>query len=181
MMRLMRGLTLILSAFLAANTLTLAINRTDAAEAQQNDQRQSQIDPTVVSDLTKWIVQKTGWTVSTPPPIRLASNEQLKTVYFGSGFEPNGIEMHSLYARESDVIYLRDTWKSTDLFDRSLLLHELVHHLQRLNGVKTACPEEYEGQAYHLQIEWLREQGVKEPYKLLGLTQLDIDSLSQCQ
>jgi len=43
-----------------------------------------------------------------------------------------------------------------------------------------ACPEEYEAQAYQLQIEWLREQGIQDPYKLLGLTELAIDSLSQC-
>ena len=179
--RLTRGLTLILSAFLVASTLTLTINGTDAAEAQQTEQGQGQIDPAVVSDLTRWIIQKTRWTISTTPSIRLGSNEQLITLYFGSGFEPNGIEMHSLYSRKSHVIYLRNTWKSATIVDRSLLLHELVHHLQLLNGMKVACPEEYEAQAYHLQIEWLREQSVNEPYKLLGLTKFDIDGLSQCQ
>jgi len=88
--------------------------------------------------------------------------------------------MHSLYSRETHIVYLRDTWNPDNLFDRSLLVHELVHHLQMLNKLRMACPEEYEAQAYQLQIEWLREQGIQDPYKLLGLTELAIDSLSQC-
>lgn len=144
-------------------------------------QRQKQIDPTVVLDSMKWIVGKTGWTHAVAPIVRLVSNAQLKTLYFGRGFEPEGIQMHSLYSREDHIVYLIDTWKSDNPFDRSLLVHELVHHLQMLNNVRTACPEEYEEQAYHLQIEWLREQGIQYPHKLLGLTELAIGGLSQCQ
>ena len=145
-----------------------------------DDKRQSRINLPLVFDFMKWIVGKTRWTHSEPPAVRLVSNTQLKTLYFGFGFEPEAIQMHSLYSRETHIVYLRDTWNPDNLFDRSLLVHELVHHLQMLNKLRMACPEEYEAQAYQLQIEWLREQGIQDPYKLLGLTELAIDSLSQC-
>jgi hypothetical protein len=44
-------------------------------------------------------------------------------------------------------VYLPDTWRPADFRDRSNLLHELVHHAQRLNMVFVACPGHIERQA----------------------------------
>ena len=39
----------------------------------------------------------------------------------------------------------------------------------------------YERQAYDLQIKWLREQGVDDPYALIGINELGIYMLSVCR
>ena len=41
----------------------------------------------------------------------------------------------------------------------SVLVHELVHHLQEASGQRPACPAERERDAYALQERWLRRFG----------------------
>jgi len=64
---------------------------------------------------------------------------------------------------------------------KSALLHELVHHVQRSNNMEMPCVAAYEWQAYDLQIKWLREQGVEDPYALIGINELGIYMLSVCR
>jgi len=63
----------------------------------------------------------------------------------------------------------------------ALRSYELVHHLQQLNNVKAPCLAANEPQAYHLEIEWVREQGIEDPYKFLDIDEFTISLLSQCQ
>ena len=68
-----------------------------------------------------------------------------------------------------------------DLRDRSYLLHELVHHLQALNNVKAPCLAAYELPTFELQLEWLRENGIQDPYKFLDIDEFTIILLSECE
>lgn len=97
-----------------------------------------------------------------------------------TGGEPTDLNIEALYSNKDRTVYLSTDWRPNDLRDRSALLHELVHHLQYLNGIKASCPQEYEWQAYHLQVDWLHEQGVEDPLELLGVSPLFIYLLSQC-
>jgi len=128
--------------------------------------------------LIDWIVARTHWTVHATPPIRLIPPAEIKTMFAGE--KPTDLNIESLYSNKDHVIYLSNRWNSNALRDRSALLHELVHHLQYLNGVKVACPEEYEWQAYHLQADWLHEQGVEDPLNLIGISPLFIYMLAHC-
>ena len=130
------------------------------------------------SALTAWIIGRTRWTAHEVPPIRLVSSAQLKQMY--SGGIPTDLVIGAAYSDRDHVIYLSEHWRPNNLRDRSALLHELVHHLQYLNGVKATCPHEYEWQAYHLQVDWLREQGVEDPLEFLGISPMFIYSLSAC-
>jgi hypothetical protein len=58
--------------------------------------------------------------------------------------------------------------------------HELVHHLQYLNKVTSACPGDAEYQAIEPQISWLREHGLRDPLGLLDIDSLTILMLRQC-
>lgn len=151
----------------------------------KNSETPSKLMPTIVAGFIDWIVGKTGWATSGTPLIRLASNAQLAKMFYGwddklNNDDLNGIHMHGLYSRKNRIIYLIDTWNPDNLFDRSLLLHELVHYLQMQNKVEADCTEQYEAQAYHLQIAWLREQGIQDPYKFLTLSELEIAVISEC-
>jgi hypothetical protein len=128
--------------------------------------------------LMAWIVTQTHWTVYSTPPIRLIPPAEIKAMFAGE--KPTDFNIESIYSNKDHIVYLSDRWNPNALRDRSALLHELVHHLQYLNEVKAACPQEYEWQAYQLQAEWLHEQGVEDPLKLIGVNPLFIYMLAHC-
>ena len=43
------------------------------------------------------------------------------------------------------------------------------------------CTAAHERLAYDLQIKWLREQGVDDPYALIGINELGIYMVSVCR
>jgi len=145
-----------------------------------NDKGAVQLEPNVVTGLIAWIVAKTGWVVQEPPPIRFVPQTQLDEMYCSGNSSSNDIHPCALYSNKSHMIYLPEKWNSNDLHDRSALLHELVHHLQALNNVKATCLAAFEPQAFDLQFEWLREQGIQDPYNFLGINRLTILIISQC-
>ena len=61
----------------------------------------------------------------------------------------------SLYNNESKTIFLLDGWTGKTPAELSILVHEMVHHLQNVGQLKFACPEEREELAYKAQDSWL--------------------------
>jgi hypothetical protein len=61
----------------------------------------------------------------------------------------------SLYSTESKTIYLPNGWKGKTPGELSMLVHEMVHHLQNVGQLKFACPQEREKLAYKAQDGWL--------------------------
>jgi len=68
-------------------------------------------------------------------------------------------DVHALYDSLSDTIYLPADWEPASPADVSILVHELVHHLQAQSGAKFACPQERERLAYKAQARWLEQMG----------------------
>jgi hypothetical protein len=56
-----------------------------------------------------------------------------------------------------------------------------VHHVQNVNNMMLPCIAAYERQAFELQISWLREQGVADPYGLIGTNELGVYLVSACR
>ena len=54
-------------------------------------------------------------------------------------------------------------------------------NVQRFNKIDLPCAAAYERPAYDLQIKWLREQGVDDPYDLIKTNELGIYMLSVCR
>ena len=125
-----------------------------------------------------WIVAQTGLSAPDHPPIRFATATEMAMRY-GSP-ENSGLELQALYSRTEGAIYLPRQWLPDDLRQKSALLHELVHHVQKSNNMDLPCVAAYERQAYDLQIKWLREQGVDDPYALIGINGLGIYIVSVC-
>lgn len=138
------------------------------------------VDPAKdVALMVTWIAEKTAWAIREAPPIRFVPYADLVKI-FGGG-KPTDFHVEGLYSDEDHIIYLSDAWHADDLHDRSVLLHELVHHLQYLNHMKATCASEYEWQAVELQVAWLREQGVEDPLSLMGVSRLFLYMLRQCE
>jgi Domain of unknown function (DUF6647) len=126
-----------------------------------------------------WIVAQTGLSAPAHPPVYFITVAEM--AIRAESPENNGLELQALYDRNERSIYLPRDWQPSDLRQKSALLHELVHHVQRFNNVDLPCISAYERPAYDLQIKWLREQGVDDPYDLIRINELSIYMLSACR
>ena len=61
----------------------------------------------------------------------------------------------AIYVDFERVIYLSDRWTDGEIAYLSVLVHEMVHHMQNLAGLKYACSQEREKLAYTAQEQWL--------------------------
>ena len=69
-------------------------------------------------------------------------------------------EVVALYDNHRSTILLPDDWDSTSPADQSVLVHEMVHHLQNLGKLKFDCPQARENTAYLAQAKWLERFGL---------------------
>jgi Domain of unknown function (DUF6647) len=66
-----------------------------------------------------------------------------------------GPEVEALYDDASRTIYLDEKWTGSTPREMSVLVHEMVHHLQHAAGMKYECPQAREKLAYAAQDRWL--------------------------
>ena len=114
----------------------------------------------MIDELLHWIGKRGGLEVDTvraaPPRILIADVGE----WLGSdkgGFEV-AVDWAGAWDPELGAIVLVWPWSAGDLFDRSVLLHELVHAVQSANG-RNLCDPLAEREAYSLQARWLAERG----------------------
>jgi hypothetical protein len=67
---------------------------------------------------------------------------------------PDG-DVVAVYSDATHTIYLAEGWTGTTPAELSVLVHEMVHHLQNAGGLKYQCPQEREKLAYLAQDRWL--------------------------
>lgn len=70
-------------------------------------------------------------------------------------------EVVAVYDDRTRTVFLPDSWTGASTADRSVLVHEMVHHLQNLAGQTFACAAEREKTAYLAQDQWLRLHGLE--------------------
>jgi hypothetical protein len=61
----------------------------------------------------------------------------------------------ALYDNALRTIYLAKPWRGDTPAETSILVHELVHHLQDAAGMTFECPQAREKVAYEAQERWL--------------------------
>jgi uncharacterized protein DUF6647 len=133
----------------------------------------------LIATYLAWIIAQTGWSAPVHPSIHFVTRRELVRLH-GSP-DSNAMDVEALYSHSEGSVYLLREWRADDLRHKSTLLHELVHHAQRSNSVVLPCTAAYERQAYDLQIKWLHEQGVADPYGLIKTNELSIYLLSACR
>lgn len=117
---------------------------------------------------------ETGLLMPPSPPVVLASVDEMRERAGGSH------SVVALYDRDTATIYLPANWDRTRTYDRAMLLHELVHHVQEFNRIASRCAAERERQAYDLTVKWLAAQGIADPYAVLNTDELTIAIFSMC-
>ena len=128
----------------------------------------------LVAVLLAWIVAKTGLTAPEPPRIVRLPTEQIVQMCGGSA------KPQAIYKFEDRTIYLREDWNPDTLLNKAVLVHELVHHVLKMNNVQAKCDRAHEADCYHWELTWLREQGVDDPYAFLQTSELAIVLRSMC-
>lgn len=101
------------------------------------------------------------------PRIEFANKSRISELYhsgaLGAGGPPAGGAGNStivaIYNAPERTIYLSDQWTGRTPSESSVLVHEMVHHLQNLSGEHYACPQEREKLAYEAQEKWLNLMG----------------------
>lgn len=69
-------------------------------------------------------------------------------------------EVVALYDNNTSTILLPDDWGGASPTDQSVLVHEMVHHLQNLGKLKFECLRAREKTAYLAQAKWLERFGL---------------------
>jgi len=64
-------------------------------------------------------------------------------------------ELEAIYDDKTRTIYLQKGWSGKSPAELSVLVHEMVHHLQNVSGQKYGCTAEREKPAYQAQDHWL--------------------------
>jgi hypothetical protein len=88
-------------------------------------------------------------------------------------------EVVAVYDDATRTVYLPEGWSGDSIADQSVLVHEMVHHLQNLAGLKFACAGEREKPAYLAQDKWLRLHG-HELEKDFEVDMFTVVALSAC-
>ena len=64
-------------------------------------------------------------------------------------------EVVAVYDDRRNRILLPQGWAGQSPAELSVLVHEMVHHLQKSSGLRYACPAQREKLAYEAQEKWL--------------------------
>ena len=134
----------------------------------------------LIGVLSAWIAIHMGLSDVPLPRVEFVRPTQMSEIAMGPGVTPNP-QLRALYSQPASTIYLRANWNSAILSDQSELVHELVHHFQNVHGLPYQCGAAREELAYKLQIAWLKEQGVKDPYDLLQINHFYVVMASACR
>jgi hypothetical protein len=93
------------------------------------------------------------------PSIEFLPEEALHRVYYGPTHSGRGSRVVAVYDDSRLKILLTRNWKVTSPADVSVLVHEMVHHLQRHAGMTYACAAAREKLAFAAQAKWLDQFG----------------------
>ena len=122
------------------------------------------VEPALLGAMTNWLT--VNFELAPPPahprlvqtpPERFAALRYGHLVDAARGQAPAVPEdtTVALYLDAEQTIYLAAGWAGRTPAELSVLLHELVHHLQNLSGSKHECARAREKMAYAAQQRWL--------------------------
>jgi hypothetical protein len=146
-----------------------------------------------LDEIMQWIAQRFELPVSAErPAVVFEAPADLARVRYGgfvthasSQSEPGGEhrsgrgDLLAVYNDAKRIIHLSDDWTGTSEADLSVLVHEMVHHLQNMAGLKYNCAGDREKLAYRAQSAWLLQSG-RSLESEFGLDRLSLIVHSNC-
>jgi hypothetical protein len=136
-------------------------------------------EPRLVEALAAWLAVEIELpAMREPPGFALVSPAKLISLRLGgasadpappvANAQISPGDVVAVYDRHARTIYLPDGWDGSTPAELSVVVHELVQHLQNEAGQKAACPEVLEGAAFAAQEQWLALFGT-DLYREFGL------------
>ena len=127
----------------------------------------------IITSLMLWIAAATGWPIPDHPKITyIEDGYQFFRLSHECDAKPNqpvcdtyngeDTNILGLYNHLTKTIYLNKEFWWASVRDQSILLHELVHHMQYSRDsefYRKQCKGDLEKEAYDLQEIWLKERG----------------------
>lgn len=89
------------------------------------------------------------------PAVKLMPAIELVEMRYGAKHAGAVPEVLAVYVDAESTILLADAWVGKTPADLSILVHEMVHHLQSRGGLNYACPAAREKMAFAAQEAWL--------------------------
>ena len=168
------------------------------------------ISSSLVVSLMIWISTMTGYVVPDPPKVGYKTESELTRILYNcthpteltklicddiiSNKGKHVFTKHhrtlAIYNNVLQQIYIKKGLEKSynKVVLQSILLHELIHHMQYQNKVnfsllpeKGPCIGKYEQEAYYLQNIWLLKQGQKTVFEALDLDSLYLMMLFSCE
>lgn len=115
-----------------------------------------------LSEAILWINNNTDYEIDTMPSIHFGTPEVLSVLKYN---DPK-VEVLGLYECSTQSLWLTFGFATEDRFQKSIIIHELVHHAQCVTGkhALAECGAELEDEAYDIQEEWLKQHGQPEGF-----------------
>ena len=114
----------------------------------------------LIAVLLMWIGQSTMYNVDIPhPDVVMLPPQELNEQYAATMLNKTSHieELWAYYNTKTQTIYLRADFRQYDPWDKSILLHELLHHVQYHNRMKYKCINQMEEEAWPLQKKYLKD------------------------
>ena len=110
--------------------------------------------PALVDTIVLWLSTNYGLPAPAQSPMIVrVPPAKLVEMRYGS---PDAVPLGDVLAvYDDDTIYVMQGWTGTTPAELSMLVHEMVHHLQSSADMRFACPGEREVMAYSAQNAWL--------------------------
>ncbi len=138
-------------------TLALCLSTMTAAPLPAFEQEGRMRDaPPLLDTLALWLGANFDLPLAVHNP-RLVTlpGPELIAMRYGDGARIAPDRVVALYDEATATIYLSDGWTGRSPAELSILVHEMVHHMQAMAGHRFACPAARERLAYDAQDAWL--------------------------
>jgi hypothetical protein len=113
-------------------------------------------EPSLLHTITLWLAANFDLVVSMDSPALVSvPDAELIAMRYGPGTAVRPGDVAAVYDDRGRTIYLSENWTGSTPAELSVLVHEMVHHLQSAAAMRFACPAEREVLAYRAQDAWL--------------------------
>jgi hypothetical protein len=112
--------------------------------------------PSLLEAMSLWLAANFDlpYTADMPTLAGLPAAELIARRYGPEAIFPAG-GVIALYDEAETTIFVTENWTGRTVADLSILVHELVHHMQAAADMRFACAGEREMLAYQAQGAWL--------------------------
>ena len=153
----------------------------------------------IILAMMMWINTATGYSIPEIPDINYLNTMELRSYAFGCEQTPipsHNIELCAakknwdldrtnpiaLYEDKNKTIIVNKKFDIETIHDKSVLFHELVHHMQFENDIDSnvECIGDLEKEAYTLQDEWLQEKYSVSVWDTIKMNRLFFMMITSC-